>query len=52
MQAVPAPMFSSVNNMDMAWMPVYVDLPSSGDQVDCTFSKATGLLQSIRYSAW
>lgn len=50
--AVPVPMFKSIYSMDTYYTPVYVDRSSHGERLDCTFSKSTGLLQTIRYSAW
>lgn len=48
---VPAPVTHGLSPL-FSTVPAYVDMPSHGDQVDCTFSKSTGLLQTIRYSAW
>lgn len=50
--AVPVPMFRSLNSVDATWAPVYVDRPGHGEQVDCTFSKKSSVLQSLKYSAW
>jgi hypothetical protein len=41
--AVPDPIYLA---------PMYVERESHGEQMDMIISKGTGLLQSIRYSAW
>jgi len=48
---VPAPVTHGLSPI-FSTVPAYVDLPSHGDQVECTFSKQTGILETIRYSAW
>ena len=48
----PVPMPKSLYYPDSYYAPTYLNRPSHGEQLDCTFDKATGLLQTIRYLAW